>query len=327
MINIGIIGCGFVSYYYLCHHYEDINIVGVYDRNDHKSKKLSQHYSCKKYDTFEEMLSDKSVDMILNLTNPKSHYEINKKILEAKKHLFSEKPITLSLEDFDDLVSISQKNNVKIVSAPANYLTNYCRALKDYLPKIGKLKTVVGMITEKDVPYHQLKNPLNMEWNITDEFNVGCNLEHAGYLLSLLTTLLGNVKHISTQKALSKFTKEYGGKRYLCSTPDIYRSELIIGDVPVMMINAITGGHDKSVTFYGEDGTIKLDNIWDYHSKIFLNDNIIDYENDELKQEWILRMDLMRPIHYFNNDHKKDNLLSMEQLRNILEVMLQIQAS
>ena len=106
MINISIIGCGFVSYYYLCHHYDDINIVGVYDRNDYKSKKLSQHYSCKKYDTFEEMLSDESVDMILNLTNPKSHYEINKKILEAKKHLFSEKPITLSLEDFDDLVSI-----------------------------------------------------------------------------------------------------------------------------------------------------------------------------------------------------------------------------
>ena len=99
----------------------------------------------------------------------------------------------------------------------------------------------------------------------------------------------------------------------------------MIGDVPVMMINAIAGSHDKSVTFYGEDGTIKLENIWDYHSKIYLNDTIIDYENDTVKQEWVLNMDLIRPIHYFNN--KKDNLMSMEQLRNILEVMLQIQNS
>ena len=325
MINIGIIGCGFVSYYYLCNHYDDINIVGVYDRNDYKSTRLSQHYKCRKYFTFEEMLSDDSVDLILNLTNPKSHYEISMKILQSKKHLFTEKPVALSLEHFDNLIKEANDNNVELISAPANYLTNYCVALKKLLPKLGNIRQVVGMITEKNVPYHQISNPLQINWNINDEFHVGCNLEHAGYLLSLLTTLFGNAKHLSTQKSLSAIEKIYGEKRYHNHTPDIYRSELLIGGIPCTMINAITGSDNKSVTFYGDYGKIVLENIWDYNSKIFLNDKLISYPPDHLKQEWILNMDLMRPIHYFNNPDKKDKLMKYDQLRNILDIMLTIQ--
>ena len=91
------------------------------------------------------------------------------------------------------------------------------------------------------------------------------------------------------------------------------------------MINAITGSDDKCVTFYGDYGKIELENIWDYNSKIFLNDKLISYPPDHLKQEWILKMDLMRPIHYFNNPDKKDKLMKYDQLRNILDIMLTIQ--
>ena len=63
------------------------------------------------------------------------------------------------------------------------------------------------------------------------------------------------------------------------------------------------------------------------YQKIFgiIIHKLISYPPDNLKQEWILNMDLMRPIHYFNNPDKKDKLMKYDQLRNILDIMLTIQ--
>ena len=67
MLKIGIIGCGYSSYYYCISllNYPDVKLIGVYDRNDHKSVLLSQHQKCRKYFTFQEMLNDKEIDMIV----------------------------------------------------------------------------------------------------------------------------------------------------------------------------------------------------------------------------------------------------------------------
>ena len=43
--------------------------------------------------TVEEILKDKEIEIILNLTIPKAHYEIAKRSLEAGKHTYSEKPL------------------------------------------------------------------------------------------------------------------------------------------------------------------------------------------------------------------------------------------
>ena len=329
MLKIGIIGCGYSSYYYCISllNYPDVKLMGVYDRNDHKSVLLSQHQKCRKYFTFQEMLNDKEIDMIVNLTTPLSHFEINKQILQSGKHLYSEKPITLSLKDFDILEDIARKKNLSILSAPANYLANYFHNLMDVLPHIGRIEKVVAFITEKDIPYDKIINPLKVKWNIHSELETGCNLEHAGYILSLMTTLFGEVKNVvKSSKALSKVRKRYGEKTYHVFTHDTYRSEMEIGSAgaKLIMINSINYDNNKSITFYGEKGKVILKDIWNFNSDIFLNDKkIINKRTEHFKQSWILYMDLMRPIGYFEKGYP---VMQPKQIRNILETMLKIQS-
>jgi predicted dehydrogenase len=64
---------------------------------------------------YEEILEDKTVDTIVIATPIKTHFELAKKALEAKKNVFIEKPGTQTIEEFEELKKI-QKENDSIVT-------------------------------------------------------------------------------------------------------------------------------------------------------------------------------------------------------------------
>jgi len=324
MINIGLIGCGFVSYYYCqsaCNH-SNICLKGVYDRNAYKSKELADKYNCKKYDTFDDLLND--CELIINATNPNEHFELNKKILSAGKHLYSEKPICLSLEQFEELLNLSLKKNVKILSAPATYLSNAFTCLKDNLHKIGKVRSIKAQMTEKNVPYHKISNPLGRKWNIHDEFKTGCNLEHAGYMLAILLSLFnGDITNLNVRKGVAKYAKELGDKIYCVSTPDIYKSNFLLDDINVTMTTSIVNDENRMINIYGDNGVLELRDVWDFNSPIYLNGEEISYENEHFKNDWELNIDLCRPIHVFEKDEKK--VMDIMIIKKMLSLMLEIQ--
>ena len=205
-MKLSIVGCGYVSYYYYVSmkNYNELFLQGVYDRNKDKRDKLAEHCKCKSYDTLDELLEDSEIDIVLNLTNPKSHYEINKKVLNHKKHLFCEKPITLKLEELKELITISEKNNLKIISAPCVYLSNYANKLRELLTsnvigKVYKIESKLEDTSENFQRYGKLLNHVGFKWPLKDELIIGCNLEHNGYMLSLITSLFGNITSIKEQ--------------------------------------------------------------------------------------------------------------------------------
>ena len=327
MINIGLIGCGYISYYYCISftNYDNIHLVGVYDRNKDKRDKLSDKFGCKSFNTLDELLLAENVHMIINLTNPKAHFELNQKILCAGKHLYCEKPISLSLQDFDILTELSQKHNVQILSAPANYLSNAFKLLKDNIHKIGNIELVKASILEEDnIPYDKLSNPLGSKWNIQDELNTGCNLEHSGYLLSILLSLLkGEINSLQVKKAISSNIKSFGSLCYASITPDIYKSQFKVGNTKVIMSTSIVSKtNNKMIIFYGSNGFLQLENVWDFNSKIVHNGQTLTPKNDHFKNDWALKMDLGRPIHLFD---KGEKLMDIKDIRRILSLMLDIQ--
>ena len=62
--------------------------------------------------TIDEILEDKEIEVILNLTIPEVHYEINKKSLLAGKHVYSEKPLASSLEEGKELLELAKQKHL-----------------------------------------------------------------------------------------------------------------------------------------------------------------------------------------------------------------------
>jgi len=119
-MRIAFIGCGYVADYYqqtLVNH-PILQLAGVYDRDPERSRRFTGHYKVKRYGSFEEVLNDASVEVVVNLTTPKSHYDITKAALEAGKQVYTEKPISLRIDQARELVELAEQRGLILSAAP-----------------------------------------------------------------------------------------------------------------------------------------------------------------------------------------------------------------
>lgn len=88
---------------------EDIDFVGLTDKNPERAQEMARKYNTKAYNSHTELLSH--VDGLSLAVPTVSHFEIGHDILDHGIHLLIEKPITLKLMDADRLIEVAKKNN------------------------------------------------------------------------------------------------------------------------------------------------------------------------------------------------------------------------
>lgn len=64
---------------------------------------------------YHEILCDRDLEAVIIVTPPETHYSIGKDVLNAKKHLLLEKPITKTTKEADELIKLAEKNNVSLM--------------------------------------------------------------------------------------------------------------------------------------------------------------------------------------------------------------------
>ena len=80
IFKVGLIGCGHISetYFRSQKYFNNINIIACSDLNSEAAKQCSEIYKIESK-TVDDILNDKKIDIILNLTNVQSHFETIKK--------------------------------------------------------------------------------------------------------------------------------------------------------------------------------------------------------------------------------------------------------
>ena len=88
------------------------NFYGVWER----SKNLAQekYPAVKVFRTYEEMLMDPAVELVVVNTPSYTHYDYAKQALVAGKNVIVEKPFTATVEQARELVSIAKENGLKL---------------------------------------------------------------------------------------------------------------------------------------------------------------------------------------------------------------------
>jgi len=115
-IRAGLIGVGNIGNA----HLEAINRLGYADvaaisvRDEARAKDLCGFFGIPKYYTdYREMLADPDIDVVHNCTPNMAHFQINKDIILAGKHILSEKPLTVHSEESEKLLGLLETHNVK----------------------------------------------------------------------------------------------------------------------------------------------------------------------------------------------------------------------
>jgi len=172
-MNIAIVGCGYVAEFYgkTLVHYPELKLVGAYDTNDENLKVFCRLWSVKPYANLEELLADLRVELVLNLTNPRSHNEVNRQCIEAGKHVYSEKPVAMDSAAARELVALAEEKKVYLGSAPCSVLGETAqtawKALKD--GAIGRVRLVYanfddGMIAPKGMIHDRIPPDANFRY-------------------------------------------------------------------------------------------------------------------------------------------------------------------
>ena len=84
----------------------------VCDTDSQRSKEYGEKYSVNHYESLDDLLISEEFDGAFVVTPTSTHTEITTKLLEAKKHVFVEKPMTYKSEDGEKLVKLAEKNKV-----------------------------------------------------------------------------------------------------------------------------------------------------------------------------------------------------------------------
>jgi UDP-N-acetylglucosamine 3-dehydrogenase len=127
----------------------------ICDADPQKSKEYGEKYSVNDYNSLDELLSSEEFDGALVVTPTSTHTEITTKLLEAKKHVFVEKPMTYKSEDGEKLVKLAEKNKVILT---CGYIERFNPAV-DVVKKIIKEKKFGDLIMlefhrESRMPLH-----------------------------------------------------------------------------------------------------------------------------------------------------------------------------
>ena len=108
-------------------------LVAVCDADSQKSKEYGEKYSVNHYESLDELLTSEEFDGAFVVTPTSTHSEITKKLLEAKKHVFVEKPMTYKSEDGDRLAKLAEKNKVILT----------CGYIERFNPAVDVVKKIV----------------------------------------------------------------------------------------------------------------------------------------------------------------------------------------
>ena len=99
-----------------------------------KLKENAEKYSVTDYRSVDDLLDSEEFDAAFVVTPTSTHAEIVKKLLESKKHVFVEKPMTYNSKEGDELVKLANKNKVVLM----------CGYIERFNPAVGIVKKIIN---------------------------------------------------------------------------------------------------------------------------------------------------------------------------------------
>jgi len=105
----------------------------VCDTSSQRAKEFGKKYSVNFYNSFESLLEHEEFDAALVCTPTFTHSDITKRLIENKKHVFVEKPMTYLSEDGQNLIDAAKRNNVILTCGYIERFNPAVASVKDFL--------------------------------------------------------------------------------------------------------------------------------------------------------------------------------------------------
>jgi predicted dehydrogenase len=263
-MKVGVIGCGNISPIYLKNIstiFGNLELAAIADIIPERAKSRAEEYKIPKACTVAELLADPAIDAVLNITIPPAHAEVCSAAIAAGKHVYVEKPLSITLADGERIVAQAKAKGVRIGCAPDTFLgagIQTCRKLIDD----GWIGTPVGATAFMLCGGHE-------SWHPDPAFYYkaggGPMFDMGPYYLTALLALLGPVARIAgltktTWKERTITSAEKFGQKILVEVPTHVSGLLDFASgasaTIVTSFDVKGGTKHPPIEIYGSEGTM-----------------------------------------------------------------------
>lgn len=233
MINAGLVGAGHLGKIHLrlLNQSDRYNLVGFHDKDAENGKKLEAELGYRYFENFEDLLAE--IEMLDIVTPTIYHYDYAIKAIKKGIHFFIEKPVTQTLEQAEELLTLCHEHGIK---AQVGHVERYNPAFigaKDYI-----------------------KNPMFIEIHRLAEFNP------RGTDVSVVLDLMIHDLDILLSLVKSKVKEIHAsGVSVVSKTPDICnaRIEFENGCVANLTTSRISMKAMRKSRFFQQDAYVSVD--------------------------------------------------------------------
>lgn len=343
-VKIGLVGCGDVSrntYLPGIAYSEKIDLISVCDIVEERAKKAKEDFGAKEYySDYSEMLQKADIEAVVNLTKPEYHFPLNLEALKAGKHVYTEKTMTLTVEEADTLIKQADEMGLKLVAAPPIMLNPQNKEIKKIIEKgsIGKVCFVCANSSHGGAASFD-DYTTDPTWFYKK--GGGPLVDMGVYALHALTGILGPAKRVTAFSGISVpevivRSGEVKGKKIKVEIDDNTQILLDFGENTFAYVNAtfcMKASKGPSTSFYGSEGTIVTPSR-DGHGK----DIEVYTEKDEVVgiRGWITPLEAKKPnwtlangVIYLADCIREDKkpIISAEHARHVIEIMVMARES
>ncbi|WP_417684102.1 Gfo/Idh/MocA family protein [Roseibium sp.] len=260
-LGVGIIGCGNISttYFKFIPLFKGMEIRGCADLNRGAAEARGQEFGVRAM-TVHDLLKADDIDIIVNLTIPDAHWPVSKEILSAGKHVYSEKPLVLTLEDGRAMQKLAAEKGLKAGSAPDTFLGGAHQRARKAIDdgRVGKITAGTCHVMSHGMEH----------WHPNPDFfflpGGGPILDLGPYYIANLVNLVGPVKRVAALTSMATPTRKISsqpraGEEVPVKTPTNIHALLEFENGATITLSAswdVWAHRHKNMELYGTEGSL-----------------------------------------------------------------------
>jgi len=253
-LKIGIIGIGTIADIHAQAIRASVNMElhSAYSRNQEKASHFAEKYNIQCFTDWNKFIEDPELDAVSICTPNGAHLDFGEKAAEAQKHVIVEKPIEVTLERAQKLISVCKKNDVQLAIIYQSRFMDNMQELKELLENngLGKL-----FMADAYIKWYRTQEYYDSgAWRGTLELDGGGVLiNQAIHTVDLLQWLMGDVASIFGQTGT--FTHNLEGEDNAVATLRYKNGAIGV----IQASTSVQPSQSRRIEIHGEKGTVLID--------------------------------------------------------------------
>lgn len=270
--RVGIIGAGTISGIYLenSKKFDAFDIVAIADVRVDGAQKRADEFGVPKACSVDELLADPDVDLVINLTPHRVHGDVGLQVIEAGKHVYTEKPLAVHREQSQQLIDLAAESGLRVGGAPDTFFGGAWQTARSLIDQ-GVIGEPVGAFAN----LHSRPNPNRARrpggaaanagytsFYATDyfAFGGGAIFDRGPYYLNALIHLLGPFTRVSAMNRITWPQREHGERTLQVDVPTHVTASMEFANGAIctmLMSNDVYETGLPHIEIYGSEGSLR----------------------------------------------------------------------